>query len=280
MVLGVLSDKFAVSPSNLATSATCQYKNERYDFTCDELARDAGSKFCIFHDINYLKGDNYDKHKEEVAKRFEEKLSEYSCKHMPLFFIGYCLPDISFRHKQLNEPLNFNEATFYGVADFNSTTFSNKADFNRAKFSEYVNFVEATFSNRANFGEAKFFNKADFRRSIFSNRANFRRTTFSNEVDFNSTTFSNEVDFSRSIFLSEAYFSGEFRGSTYFNYTIFEEPTKITFDISNMSKISFSHSDITRIRFSDKVTWGGNDGYTIIEEEMLENFLKYFISFD
>jgi hypothetical protein len=40
-----------------------------------------------------------------------------------------------------------------------------------------------------------------------------------------------------------------------------------------MSKISFSDSDITRIRFSDKVTWGGNDEYTIIEEEMLENFL-------
>ena len=45
-----------------------------------------------------------------------------------------------------------------------------------------------------------------------------------------------------------------------------------------MSKVSFSDSDITRIRFSDKVTWGGKDKYTIIEEEILENFLKY--SFD
>jgi hypothetical protein len=41
-----------------------------------------------------------------------------------------------------------------------------------------------------------------------------------------------------------------------------------------MSKVSFSDSDITKIRFSDKVTWGGNDEHTIIEEEVLEKFLK------
>jgi hypothetical protein len=38
--------------------------------------------------------------------------------------------------------------------------------------------------------------------------------------------------------LSEAYFSGEFNGPTYFHHTIFEKPTKITFDIINMSKVS------------------------------------------
>jgi hypothetical protein len=35
--------------------------------------QDIINKFCIFHDVNYLKGDNYEKHKEEVAKRFEGK---------------------------------------------------------------------------------------------------------------------------------------------------------------------------------------------------------------
>ncbi len=39
---------------------------------------------CIFHDENYLKGDNYRKHREEVARRFEKKSSESS-----LEFIGY-----------------------------------------------------------------------------------------------------------------------------------------------------------------------------------------------
>jgi hypothetical protein len=35
-----------------------------------------------------------------------------------------------------------------------------------------------------------------------------------------------------------------------------------------MSNVSFSDCDITRIRFSDKVTWG-EDKFTIIEEKWL-----------
>ena len=72
-------------------------------------------------------------------------------------------------------------------------------------------------------------------------------------ADFNKATFSNEADFNKATFLDKAYFSGEFRGPIYFNYTIFEKLTKVTFDIINMSNVSFSDSDITRIRFSDKV---------------------------
>ena len=72
-----------------------------------------------------------------------------------------------------------------------------------------------------------------------------------------------------STFLSKAYFSGEFRGHAYFNRITFEEPGKITFNVSNMSSVSFSDSDVTRIRFSDTVTWGGHDKFTTIEEKML-----------
>ena len=56
----------------LVTSTTCQYKKQYlklglwHDFTCDIPTKYAHSEFCIFHDINYLKGDNYEKNKEEV----------------------------------------------------------------------------------------------------------------------------------------------------------------------------------------------------------------------
>jgi hypothetical protein len=66
----------AISLGNLANPEKCQYKNESYDFTCDELTTETGSKFCIFHDVNYLKDDNYEKHKEEVANRFKRKLAD------------------------------------------------------------------------------------------------------------------------------------------------------------------------------------------------------------
>src|SRR5919199_2600628 len=122
---------------------TCQYINKDYDVDCDELPIDAGSKFCIFHDINYLKGNNYDKHKEEVAKRFEKKLSKYSSNHIPLKFIGYFLPEISFQDRQFTEDLYFSYVTFYGTANFTLATFSREANFSRAKFSGLADFDSA-----------------------------------------------------------------------------------------------------------------------------------------
>jgi hypothetical protein len=53
-------------------------------------------------------------HREEVAKKFGEKLLEYSSKGTSLKFIGYCLPDISFQNKQFADALYFQDATFYG----------------------------------------------------------------------------------------------------------------------------------------------------------------------
>jgi hypothetical protein len=66
----------------------------------------------------------------------------------------------------------------------------------------------------------------------------------------------------------------KFTGKTYFKYTIFEQPNKVTFDVddnNNLSNVSFADSDITRIRFGDKIRWGGEDGFTIIEEEWLKD---------
>jgi hypothetical protein len=113
----------------LSTISTCQYRNQFIpNFTCDEYSTDTDSEFCIFHDKNYLKGDNYEKRKEEVAKRFDDKLSEYSSNHRHLDFIGYCLPDISFHFEHVTGALDFSYATFYGVANFNGSKFSNSAN--------------------------------------------------------------------------------------------------------------------------------------------------------
>ena len=241
----------AISLSNLATSE-CHYKSPNYNFTCDVPTKDTGSKFCIFHDISYLKGDNYEKNKQEVAGRFEKKLSEYSSNHGRLEFIGYRLPEISFQNNEFTKALYFNEATFYGVANFYG-----------ARFYKEVDFTLATFSDEAYFDRVTFYKEAYF-----------LGATFSNIAIFNLANFILKTDFRGSIFLSKAYFSGEFNSPTYFNDVIFEEPSKVRFDINNMSNVSFSHSDITRIRFSDKVIWGGDDKFTIIEETRLIEEVK------
>ena len=41
-----------------------------------------------------------------------------------------------------------------------------------------------------------------------------------------------------------------------------------------MSRVSFLDADITGVRFSDMVCWGGEDNYKVIEEEWLEQYIK------
>jgi uncharacterized protein YjbI with pentapeptide repeats len=235
-----------------------------------------------------------------------------------LKFIGYCLPDISFLDKRFTKEVYFNYTIFYGKANFGGATFSNKANFSdaqffnayfygatffnayfyaatffnaffqRATFSNEAFFYRAQFFNEANFNGATFSNKADFNGATFSNKANFGGATFSNKADFGGATFSNTVsffenefsnkaNFSHAKFTGEAEFSGCFNGRAYFNYVLFEDGKKILFETEDLSKVSFMNTDITRVKFSDRVRWG-EKGNFIVEEEMLEKFLKY--SFD
>jgi hypothetical protein len=68
------------------------------------------------------------------VQSLEEKLSEYSSNNMPLKFIGYFLPEISFQNKQFTEALYFGSAKFSELADFNLAAFSNEANFFRSTF--------------------------------------------------------------------------------------------------------------------------------------------------
>jgi hypothetical protein len=145
--------------------------------------------------MNYLKGDNYGKRKEGVAKRFEEKLSEYSRKHRHLKFIGYCLPDISFNGKEFSKEIYFNDATFYGVVDFDSAIFSRVAKFDTATFSKAAQFSNTTFYELASFSRAAFSGVAIFFSARFSGVANFDTANFESFASFNNTKVLDKADF-------------------------------------------------------------------------------------
>jgi uncharacterized protein YjbI with pentapeptide repeats len=94
----------------------------------------------------------------------------------------------------------------------------------------------------------------------------FHEATFYGEVDFSEVNFSQKVDFSGAKFSEQANFWGAkllaeadflkccFVDKALFRYTLFELQNKVTFDNSNLSNVSFADSDITRIRFGDKIT--------------------------
>jgi len=134
-----------------------------------------------------------------------------------------------------------------------------------------MDFHSAIFSGKSIFSETT--GTVSFSEARFA-KVDFKQAKFKDEAEFADTIFCCGADFHRSVFSNVAYFSAIFKSETLFNEVIFEEPTRVTFDVSNMSNVSFSDSDITKIRFSDKVKWGGDDKFTIIEEEWLIQKIK------
>lgn len=165
-------------------------------------------------------------------------------------------------------------AKFTGEADFGNTQFSSKTIFTETIFCKKADFTKCSFTGEANFSYVNFSDKTYFPDVKFFLGVNFSGAKFS-EAYFPDAKFSNRADFSGSTFSKEAYFSGEFSAPVLFNYTIFEQPTKVTFDISNMSNVSFANTDITRIRFSERARWGvgkkDKDRFKVIEERWLED---------
>jgi uncharacterized protein YjbI with pentapeptide repeats len=154
---------------------------------------------------------------------------------------------------------DFEPSTFTGKANFNFATFSETADFSKVTFNEAVDFNKAFFSD-ATFIDTKFLETVAFYQTSFSERLFFSDVTFSQIANFTSTKFQGEADF----------LHNEFKFEGHFHRTVFEHPTRVTFDNCSLSNVSFAESDITRIRFGDKVTWrGGKKDFRIMEEESL-----------
>jgi uncharacterized protein YjbI with pentapeptide repeats len=238
---------------------TCHYKNEIYGFTCDEPLGYTGSNLCIFHDINYLKGDNYDK--EKVVGRFEEKLLEYTSNHRPLKFIGYYLPEISFENKKFTEDLFFNDTTFYGKADFYRARFYGVTSFSNTKFLKDANFFYAEFCNevkfkkvefyiRPHFRNTKFYQGADFYKANFYDGSNFEEAEFgkvskytsqgqvNNNDRINKSTNEIEANFFKSNFLKISHFTkAKFHCRVTFDYTDFSD--KIYFDNAKFTREAY-----------------------------------------
>ena len=101
-------------------------------------------------------------------------------------------------------------------------------------------------------------NKEEFTQHVYFNhckfqKADFYRTTFSSETYFSEYTFNDAVDFTRAKFSNKSYFSGKFKCITSFNYSTFEKPNEVRFEVEDMSMVSFLNTGITQIRFSDNI---------------------------
>ncbi len=196
---------------------------------------------------------------------------------------------------------NFYCATFHKNADFHDSVFSEIPSFNRTEFMGFANFENIKFngdidsrllnSRTQNVAYVKFNRGANFSRSVFENFANFldaqflgssyfHDTKFNGVTHFYHCTFTGEIidfitsdmnsyqtDFSRSYFDAKVRFPNNgFQNFTKFRDVEFENPNRISFN-GNMSKVSFLHTDITRVKFGGKTRW--NNEYKIHEETQI-----------
>jgi hypothetical protein len=156
---------------------------------------------------------------------------------------------------------NFSSATFNGKAEFHETIFNVECDFSDTVFNGEFSFYEASFNGevKANFSSARFNGRASFYETSFEKDVYFYSATFNGEATFNEIKFNGEASFSQSKFNSSLSFTDNTpNGTISFNHVLFREKDQIVFN-GDLSKVSFANTDITRIRFGDRVVWGKNE---------------------
>jgi uncharacterized protein YjbI with pentapeptide repeats len=278
-------------------------KQKEIAFQCEEYALASG--LCIFHDERYQK-----RHREEFDTKLNQKIEKSISQGSPLCCIGYHFPELRIENRQFTLPVyftkskfhgkaafsniffegaDFSECTFedvtfilgkfldayfvltkfYGKSSFNTITFENLAWFGDAEFKD-IDFINVHFKKKAGFGSAKF-RKGYFAKTNFFGKADF------NSVDFYDITFSKETaihligDFSESIFHGKTIFRRvTFGGWTKFHNVFFEEQENTVFDVEKLSMVSFVNTDITRVRFTEKVRWSDSQEGKIVDERHLE----------
>jgi uncharacterized protein YjbI with pentapeptide repeats len=282
-------------------------KGESVEGECGERCESQAYTQCLFHDEHYLQDYQHrEQHEKTIKERLMEKVKESIRNSKPLRCIGYYLPNdigiegnftkvvdfsgstfqtVNFTKAKFSAEVMFVEAKFRGKAIFSQTVFVGKANFNGAFFFDQALFFSTTFHGGAFFSET-YFSQAVFQASRFHGEAYFPYSTFckavlfsearfSKEAYFSEVMFSGEADFTAARFHGEAYFSGKFKqeGKLRLSYVIFEKGEEIIFDIADLSKVSFRNTDMTRVKFSEKVERNRQNNM-ILDEKELEDFAK------
>ena len=248
----------------------CQVKM-RDEKPCNRPIKRSGK--CIFH---------LEDKTDEEAKLFEEefwkelKRTEEDNNTKVLDFKRFVFPNwFSIR--------GYHFKKFY--VDFSFAKF-NYADFEEVKFNK-VNFANTEFNvayffnaetNQAQFLSARF-NEAHFD-SAFFNEAHFVNSSFDKAYfssSFNEVNFSakfNVAKFYKAKFNKVSFWSSEFFGRasfeetdfsynkkevSSFRYVKFHKPNEVVFRRVDLSNVSFLHTDVSEIEFSD-VKWARKEG--------------------
>jgi uncharacterized protein YjbI with pentapeptide repeats len=180
----------------------------------------------------------------------------------------------------------FDNVVFYGIVMIAASLFE-RATFKETKFNNSSSFVMTRLVDAnlemISFQDVRFtgaiFYKLNLLGITFNGEANFPSAWFQGTTILNSVSFLKRCIFSESHFKSPTSFlfvnfldgvdfrDSKFESRIYFINTLFRKQEETIFN-SDLSKVSFKGTDITRIRFGVDATW--NKDYKVIDELDLE----------
>lgn len=287
----------------------CQYTDgftdtitkEFCDYSCTRLPLDSG--FCEFHDRNFLNGNE-----DFVRNLFEVEVNASLNPPNELLCIGFHLPTIDLHNLRFQKPVYFVNTKFHGDVNILNSTFASisfykseflqNASFSNLEFSENfifsdvqslvgdMDFQNVIFNKQSSFNRLRSknisfkkcnFSITNFRGAQFNKITKFLETSFLMQADFSVVKFGEKADFPDTTF-SDTTFSqnanfkfSKFDGVTKFHNIDFKTQELVIFD-GDLSEVSFKDTNITRIKFDEKIIWGNSDRYEVYDaRELIKN---------
>ena len=272
---------------------------EYYNYECDRTSIPY-SRLCKFHDDEYYKNNE-----DDITQSF---LSELNSSQSPIFFIGCNIPNIKIKNMTQHAPIYFTNTKFHGDIIFHDIKF-NSIDFTSSKIYGKCRFTHVNIDDILLFKKINFTNESNMYKTIFENctfkTSNFSFTdfklvkflacnfidadfwntkfgkmeiencNFKGQANFKECTFDDESKFTFSIFHNTSIFQYvDFSAITKFDNVDFKEQQLVRFN-GNLSNVSFLGTDITRIRFDEKIIWGDPDKYLIYDAKKLQENLNH-----
>jgi hypothetical protein len=245
----------------------CKYEQEYYDptsgklkiYKCEEDAVKDG--YCIFHHPEYWK-----EHKEEVRKKFMEKVEDAINNKKPLICIGYNLPEVDLSQKTFEAPVYFTKAFFHEKAKFNFTNFSSTVYFDVTTFSSWADFIGAKFSSYVNFKNADFEGVTAFERLI---------TTNNSFIVFESCKFKEPrlVSFRGTDVMSFLFLSTDIEKISLRNAKFDEKILRVHELLKDpKSRINYTFDDVIETYGRLRGNLGGTTGFQRLESSLLEKW--------
>lgn len=264
-------------------------------FECHEDALALGK--CKFHDDAYLNPST----EQDIRDSLQSKIQDASRNNKVLDCVGYIIPNLEVDSKNFSKSVSFANAIFRGdfiidnsefnsFVDFSNCIFEGEASFSNVLFSDNVDYISSNFNASSYFENTTFNEKVDFSSAEFANAsfflaefhyADFTNVNFKEFVTFGSTEFHKEAYFPNAVFnkgvnfsASKFYDDANFVQSIFSNYahfrkTSFFKQKQVIFE-ADLSQVSFRGTDISRVKFANKIKWN------IDEDDENNKVLRFF----